>query len=440
MRTLYFDCGMGAAGDMLAGALLPLTDKPEEILKKLNEAGLPGVVFSSEPCVRNGIGGVRFTVKVNGEEERAESDGDSGPRHNRPHHDHPCGEDHPHDGHPHGEDHPHHGHPRGEDHPHDARSHTEHSHDARGLSDILSIIGRLNLPAPVKQNAAAVYTVIAEAESSVHGAPVGEVHFHEVGALDAMADITACCLLIDALKPGRILASPVATGYGQVRCAHGLLPVPAPATALILRGIPAYAGETQGELCTPTGAALLKHFAGEFMQMPVMAVSKIGYGMGGKTFERVNCVRAFLGECKETAASVAELVCNLDDMTPEASAFAQQLLMEEGALDVTVTPTVMKKGRAGVIFSCMCAEDDAERFAALLFKHTTTIGLRVNKARRFTLTRATRAAETRYGAVRVKEASGFGSKKAKPEYEDLSRIAKENGISLAEAAESIQGQ
>jgi uncharacterized protein (TIGR00299 family) protein len=243
-------------------------------------------------------------------------------------------------------------------------------------------------------------------------------------------------MLIEELAPDMIIASPVNTGSGQVRCAHGILPVPAPATAHILQNIPMYS-DIQGELCTPTGAALLKYFVKEFRPMPVICVDKIGYGMGKKDFERANCVRAFFGNIADTIEEITELVCNLDDMTPEALAFAQQLLFEEGALDVYTTPVCMKKGRMGLLFSCMCRSELKDKMISLIFKHTTTLGIRENISRRYTLQREQTQIQTEYGAVNIKTASGFGVQKSKPEYEDIAKIAKEKGMTIQDVLNSI---
>ena len=398
---------MGAAGDMLTGALLELHPHPEEFVERMNGLHIPGVEFSAQPAVKCGITGTHVSVTVHGEEEESH--------------------DHPHDhGHPHDHDHPH-GHDHGHDHDHD-HGHGHHHH--AGMGDIRHILSHLDIPQQVRQNAQAVYQLIAQAESHAHGRPVEEIHFHEVGTLDAVTDVVAVCWLIHDLAPQRILASPVHVGSGQVRCAHGILPVPAPATAHILQGVPTYGGAVQGELCTPTGAALLKHFVQGFGPSPVMRVEKIGYGMGKKDFEAANCVRAMLGETQETGETVAELCCNLDDMTPEALGFAQERLWEAGALDVSTLAVGMKKNRPGVMLLCMCRVEDREKMLSLLFAHTTTLGVRERLCNRYTLSRSQRTVETEYGPVRVKESTGWGVVREKPEYEDLAKIAREQNMTL----------
>lgn len=293
--------------------------------------------------------------------------------------------------------------------------------------------GHLALPERVKRDVLAVYRQLAEAESHAHGVPVSDIHFHEVGTMDAIADITAVCLLMDRLAPGEVIASPVHTGSGQVRCAHGILPVPAPATAYLLRDVPIYGGTVQGELCTPTGAALLKHFVTRFGDMPVMRVSAIGYGCGKKDFEAANCVRALLGETENAAGSVLNLSCNLDDMTAEAVSFAMERLFDAGALEVYTLSAGMKKSRSGLLLRVICRPQDRKTIVQTIFRHTSTIGIRESVNRRYVLEREIQTVDTAYGPVRKKISQGFGVTRTKYEYEDLARIAREQNLSLKEA-------
>ena len=288
------------------------------------------------------------------------------------------------------------------------------------------------------KDAKEIYRMLADAEAAAHGVPVDQVHFHEVGAMDAVADIVSVCFLLDTLKPDEIIISPVTTGFGQVQCAHGIVPVPAPATARLLQGIPSLSGTVEGELCTPTGAALLRYFADNYGRMPVMRTEKIGYGMGKKDFPAVNCVRAFLGETDEQGDTILELQCNLDDMTPEGIGFAQERLMSAGALDVYTTAIGMKKNRPGILLTCLCRPDQRELMLSLIFRHTTTLGIREHRWGRTVLTRTERVDETASGPVRIKTAEGWGVRREKPEYEDLASIAREKGISLAEAADFLR--
>lgn len=384
MKTLYLDCGMGAAGDMLTAALLELLPEKDAFVDELNALGIPGVRFAAEKSEKCGILGTHMTVTIHGEEE-------------------------------------------GSDHP--------HRHGSMG--DIRSIVSSLPIPTMVKLDILSVYEEIAQAESHVHGVPVEQIHFHEVGAMDAVADITAVCLLLHRLAPDRIIVSPVHVGSGQVRCAHGILPVPAPATAYLLRGIPIYGGSIAGELCTPTGAALLRHFASEFGQMPIMKVLSIGYGMGKKDFPRANCVRCLLGETEDSRDQIVELRCNVDDMTGEAVGFALEQLLKNGALDAFTLPIGMKKSRPGVLITVLCREEQKEAMVGLLLKHTTTLGVREFPCRRYTLSRAVETVDTPYGPVRKKVSSGYGVRREKIEYEDLARIARAENLSLSELLDKI---
>lgn len=435
MRTLYLDCGMGAAGDMLTAALLELLPDQENFLRELNALDIPGVTVTREQVSKCGIGGTHITVRVHGEEE-SEDMHDHSHSHAHPHdaheqeHPHHHDHDHPHDAHEHD---PHHAHVH--EHPHGAE-HTHHHHS--GLHDIAHIVGHLALPEKVKMDVLAVYGLIAEAESRAHGVPVTEIHFHEVGTMDAVADVTAVCMLMDRLAPEQVIVSPVHVGSGQVRCAHGILPVPAPATAYILRDVPIYGGAVRGELCTPTGAALLRHFATRFGDMPVMRTRAIGYGMGKKDFEAANCVRALLGETGDGGDTVVELACNIDDMTAEAIGFAMETLFASGALEVYTVPVGMKKSRPGTLLCVMCREAERDHMVELIFRHTTTLGIRENVSKRYTLSRTLETVHTEYGDVRKKTASGYGVTREKYEYDDLSRIARESGRSIAEIQRTLE--
>ena len=409
MRTIYLDCSMGAAGDMLMAALLELLPEKDTFLQKMQSLGLPGLEISAVPSVKCGITGTHMRVLIRGEEE------------GRPH-------EHAVEAHAHSH----------ADAPEAAHAHVHvHLHHHTDLNELTHRISHLNVSEAVRSNILAVYQSIADAESRVHGVPVEQIHFHEVGSLDALADITGVCLLMELLAPEQVLASPVHVGSGQVRCAHGILPVPAPATALLLEGIPIYGGSIRGELCTPTGAALLRRFVTRFGPLPPMRVEKTGYGMGTKDFEAANCVRAMLGQTEESAGHILELACNLDDMTPEAVGFAMEQLFAAGALDVYTTPIGMKKNRPGVLLTCMCREDDREAMLRTIFRHTSTLGVRVSVCDRYTLSRRQYAVQTPDGEIRVKESSGWGVLRRKAEFEDLARIARQTGKSIAEVLDTI---
>ena len=387
MRTLYLDCAMGAAGDMLCAALLGLLPDPQKAVAELNAIGIPGVTMALEEAEKCGIRGHHFRVTVHGEEE----------------------DEHLHDHH--------------HDHDHD------HNHHHTTVADIQHLVRHhMTLPPAVAEDVLAVFGAIAEAESRVHGQPVEQIHFHEVGTMDALADVTAACYLLHALSPDKVAASPVHVGSGTVRCAHGVLPVPAPATALLLEGLPIYGGAIRGELCTPTGAALLRHFADAFGDLPVMTLRRTGCGMGAKDFEWTNCVRAMLGDTADATDSAAELSCNLDDMTGEEIGHPVNALRQAGALDVWTQPIQMKKDRPGTLLSVLCPPERESEFAALLLKHTATIGVRARLVRRYTLRREAVTLDSPWGAVRGKRSHGFGVDRVKPEFDDVAAIADREGL------------
>ena len=395
---------MGAAGDMLTAALYELLPNREEFLHTLNHMGLPGVEFHAVPAQSCGLSGTHMDVVVHGEREESLD-----------HH------------HNNDNDHDHHHH---HDHEHEHGHEHHHHHHHTTLHDVEHLIGHLNLPAPVLEQARAVYHRLAQAESKAHGVEVDLVHFHEVGALDAVADVAAACYALYLLHPDEVVVSPVHVGSGMVHCAHGIVPVPAPATAHLLEGVPCYGGDIQGELCTPTGAALLTTFATRFGPMPPMVLEHTGYGMGKKEFPAANCVRAMLGHTQDTENVILELVCNLDDMTPEALSFACQRLLEEGALDVYTLPGCMKKGRPGWQLVALCDPAHKDPLIHQVFALTSTTGLRVRTCEKHVLDYTITTRETPYGPVRVKRAQGYGVRRSKPEYEDMARIAREHKITL----------
>jgi len=489
MKTLYLDLSMGAAGDMLTAALLELVPDPEAFVETLNAAGLPGVRYVREDAEKCGIRGTHVAVKIAGQEEKPAED-----RYHHSEYRHRDEMEHEHKHH-------HHHHKRHKksffarlfgkkdkeesEHHHHHRHHHHHHHHTepqRGLSEIEQIIrAQQGISDGVKDTAVAVYTRIAEAESHAHGVPVTEVHFHEVGTMDAIADVTAVCALMEAIAPDEVIASPVHVGTGVVQCAHGILPVPTPATAYLLKGVPVYTDGVQGELCTPTGAALVTQFVTKFGGMPPMKVDAVGHGMGTKNFARANCVRALIGEAADvaegvegytysafeydvtvaaslpdepgvptrpsgdrddnpaddTADTVLELSCNVDDMTGEAIGFAAEQLWEAGALDVTTESIGMKKSRPGTCIRALCPVESRDAVVRCMLQHTTTIGVREQRLRRYVLDRKIETVQTAYGPVRRKIATGYGMTRRKWENDDLAEIARKTGKSRGEIEEEL---
>ena len=395
MRTLYFECAMGAAGDMLMGALYELCPEKERFLADMNSL-LPGVRLEAEAVRRQGIAGTHMRVVVHGQEEG-----------------------------------------------HD-RHHEHHHHEHHSLADIEAMIDGFSLPQAVRESAKSTYGLIAQAESEAHGVDVGEVHFHEVGALDAVVDVTGVCYLLHLLSPEAVCASTVTVGSGTVHTAHGLLPVPAPATARLLTGTPVTAGDIETELCTPTGAALLRTFARSFGPMPDGKVLGCGYGCGTKDFHRANCLRAFLLDTAEASEGpndrIVELKANIDDMTGEDMGFAMERLLEAGAVDVSYAPVYMKKDRPGVVLTCLCRPGDADRLAREMLRHTSTFGVRRTDCPRYAMSVSSAEVETVYGSVPRKTGTGYGLVKSKPEYEAMAEAARLHGVPLAEVRRACGGE
>ncbi len=460
MKILYLECKMGCAGDMLMGALSELVDK-DAFINKMNSLNLKGIEFKALPSNKCGILGTHIKVSINGQEELSISDNqaifkcrieniDKEDMHHILEHiekidgisnieysdntlSYVCDHD---------DDKTDKikqiilSHFKNASIKEEGHIHNNH-HSGRHLKDIYSLIDGLAVSDKVKNDAKNVYQILANGESRVHGVDIDNIHFHEVGSMDALADIVGNCILFEMLDVDRIICSPIALGNGLVKCAHGILPVPAPATANILINIPTYSGGVNGELCTPTGAALLKYFVNSFDVQPTMKVHKIGYGMGNKDFEVANCVRAFYGEMDDDG-QVVELTCNIDDMTPEEIGFAYDTFFENKALDVYVTPVHMKKNRPGYVLNVLCKTADKEKMLELMFKHLSTLGIRESICIRHVLDRHIEEVDTSYGKVRIKKSSGYNVKKEKFEYEDLVKIAKATNKSINEIRKQIQ--
>ncbi len=420
MKTLFLECNMGASGDMLMGALYELLSDSEKnaFLNSMNSLFPKQIMLSAVSSEKCGIWGTKMNVVILGTEEHEPVSEE-------------CLQEH------------------------------VHSHLHASYPQMLEQIDKLPISLSVKEHAKAVYTLIGNAESAAHHTDISQIHFHEVGTMDALMDVVGCCQLMELLNPEQIIASPVHVGSGSVRCAHGILPVPAPATAEILKDIPIYSGSTEGELCTPTGAALLKHFASQFTTMPPMSIERTGYGMGSKDFATANCLRAFWGNLSilpvpsprqlpgapasgtvktthegetrpdyyteqfHSLDQILELSCNLDDMTPETISYATKLLRDAGALDVYTTPINMKKDRPGILLTVLCNVSEESRFSRLILTHTATRGIRIQPCYRRTLDAQFRKISTVYGEITIKISTGYGITKCKPEYEDVAAAARQ---------------
>jgi uncharacterized protein (TIGR00299 family) protein len=384
-RILYLDCFAGASGDMFIGALLDCGLDFEFLKSELDKLGVEGYELSLARVDRSGISAAKFDVHLTHSGEH--------------HHDHSHEQEHPHS-HSH---HHHHDHP----HPHEHRDPQSHGH--RSLSTIKQMIATSALSETVKQRAQAIFQRIGEAESKIHGIPIETVHFHEIGAIDSIVDIVGACVGLEALKIEQIISSPLHVGSGTFTCAHGTYPVPGPATAEILKGVPIYSKEIEGELVTPTGAAIIAMLANGFGNLPAMKVERVGYGAGTRTYPKFpNALRAILGQTEEAAdntpTTVMVIEANIDDLNAQVFGHLMEKALEAGALDVFYTPVQMKKNRPGVLVTLLCRTEDRARMSDLIFRETTTLGVRYREERREVLRREHVTVETAYGAIRIKVA------------------------------------
>jgi uncharacterized protein (TIGR00299 family) protein len=387
---------MGASGDMIMSSLFELLDDKECFLKQINNIGLKNIKVNAKEIIKSGIKGTHIEVIIYRKEEIYHNE---------------------------------------------KSNHHLHTHGHSNLEKIENIIEKLNISKTVKNNALQIYKTIANAEANIHNKQVNQIHFHEIGNIDAIVDIVGSCILIETISPDKIIVSPINLGNGFIHCSHGILPVPAPATAFILKGVTAYSSTIDGELCTPTGAAILKHFATEFSNMPKMIIDKIGYGIGSKDFPILNCLRTFLGKINvgslNSNESITKLECNLDDMTGEAISFTTNTLIENGALDVYTTAIQMKKSRPGILLTCLCNIDQAKFFAELILKHTSTLGVRMFICERYSLDRRIIQVQTPYGNINVKISKNNNIKKYKIEYNNIEKVAKSKNISFEEAVKIL---
>lgn len=376
MKTIYFDCYCGASGDMIVGALLDCGADFEAIKRALATLKVQGFAVRADKVNKKGIMATQFHVDVD-------------PSEKQPH---------------------------------------------RHLRHCVEIINEGDLPEPVKIAACETFRRIAVAEAAVHGTTIEKVHFHEVGAIDSIVDIVAAHLALHQLGIERVLASHVHVGAGTVKCAHGIMPVPAPATALLLEGVPSYGGDVQAELTTPTGAALLAQLAERFGPQPVMAVNIVGYGSGRRDLEdRANVLRALVGQTQELPETepIVVIEANMDDLAPEFYPPLMQDVLRAGARDVFVTPIVGKKGRPGHLLTVLCEEQRVPELTPLIFRDTTTLGFRMRVEQRVCLHRTWKNVETPWGTVRVKIGSlNGGVTNAAPEFEDCRERAEAASVSV----------
>ncbi len=451
-RVAYFDCFAGAGGDMIVASLLSAGADFDALREQLARLDVGGYTLRTEPANRQGMIGTRFVVDVHGlvqdhehTEEQADSEGGDGEAHEHPHghdHDHAHedghGHDHAHEG-DHGHDHEHDG---GHDHEHTPEEAPPHEHHHRGLDDILRLIDAAQLPPRPTARAKAIFTRLGHAEAKVHGVSVNEVHFHEVGAVDSIIDIVGACLAMEQLGIDRILCAPIPLGSGRVRTAHGLLPVPAPATAELLVGARTAGTDLPGEVTTPTAAAIFTTLAESYGPMPGMDVTAVGLGAGTRTNLPVpNLLRVFVGEVEGDASAdtVVQLSANLDDCTGEIVGVTLNRLLTYGALDAWAVPITMKKSRPAWMLCALCSPSDADALERILFEETTTFGVRRCTMGRSRLQRSHENVETPYGPVRVKIGKRDGAiLTAAPEFEDCLSAAESHHVSVREVMDAAR--
>src|SRR5262249_26260207 len=429
MRVAYLECFSGISGDMLLGALLH-AGISEELLRKT----VAGLKIEAELRIsridRSGISATKVDVLVDG---AAADKHDHGDEHHHYSHDH--------EPHAHHHDHDHHHH---DDHHHEhSQNHHEHTHQhGRSLSVIREIIKNADIPEPARRTAIRAFELLGEAEAQIHNVPVVSIHFHEVGAVDAIVDIVCAAVGCNALGVDAFICSSLNVGGGTVQCAHGEFPVPAPATLALLKGAPVYSSGVEAELVTPTGAALLRALDCRFSAFPQMMVDSIGYGAGTRNPRgKPNVLRISIGELVEehkpqidahdAYQTVTVLETTIDDLSPQVMGYVTERLLNEGALDVFVIPAQMKKNRPGSLLTVLCEPESAQRMRNILFSETSTIGVRTREERRDCLEREIVPVNTLWGTVRVKQASLNGVvTNFAPEYEDCRRIAEENSLPL----------
>jgi pyridinium-3,5-bisthiocarboxylic acid mononucleotide nickel chelatase len=435
MRIAYLECFSGISGDMFLGALVDAGVSPRLLEDTVAALGL-GAKLEISRVVRSGISATKVDVWVEGEKDmpREEYWAKQNAAHAAApalieasgHHEHP----HEH-GHSHSHEHTHSHTSAGEHAPH------THGHTHRGLNEIRKIISAAPISAQAKKTATSVFEALGAAEAKIHNVPVEEIHFHEVGAVDAIVDIVCAAVGAEALAVAEFVCSPVNVGGGTVHCAHGTFPVPAPATLELLREAPVYSSGVQAELVTPTGAAIVKTLVRRFEAFPPMQVERAGYGAGSRDFERnPNVVRLVIGDVakpldKVNSETISVLEANIDDLNPQVFGYVLDRLLQEGALDVFGVPVQMKKNRPGTLLTVLCKSEDAGKLTQLIFAETTTLGVRQRQEVRQTLARRWENVRTQWGEVRIKIASMNGTvTNYAPEYEDCRRIAAEHHVPL----------
>lgn len=380
MKTLYFDCSSGISGNMVLGALLEIADDKEYFLEELNKLNVEGYRINISKKVKNGITGTYADVIIENEH------------------------------------------------------HHEHHHEHRNLNDVNRIIDESLIDNKSKELAKRIFLRVAMAESKVHNKPLEEVHFHEVGAIDSIVDIVGTAILINRINPDKIISSVVNDGYGFIECAHGTMSVPVPAASEIFASsnVKSRQIDIDTELVTPTGAAIIAELAEEFVPMPAMITEKIGWGAGSKDLKIPNVLKVYYGETEEKDNNVLVMETVIDDCSGEILGYVSEQLFQNGALDVFYTPVFMKKSRPAYCLTVVCGDKESDRLRKIIFRETTTIGIRYRHEYRAELERESSEIDTEYGKIKVKKVTNNKETYIYPEYESIREIAKEKNIPLKE--------
>lgn len=392
MKTLYFDCSSGISGNMTLGALLEIVGDEKYFLDELSKLNIDGYKIEISKKVKNGITGTYVDVILDHDEHH--------------HHDHDYDHEHEH----------------------------HHHHEHRNLNDVNSIIDNSSLDNNTKDLAKRIFERVAQAESKVHNKPLDEVHFHEVGAIDSIVDIVGTAILINKINPDNIISSVVNDGYGFIECAHGTMAVPVPATSEIFASskVKFRQIDVDTELVTPTGAAIIAELAKEFTTLPAMVIEKIGWGAGYKDLKIPNVLKVYYGEMEQKNENFVVMETNIDDCGGEILGYAEELLFENGALDVFYTPIFMKKNRPAYRLTVACRKEDMFKLQNIMFRETTTIGIRYRFESRTELGREIIDVDTKYGKIKAKRVINNGETYIYPEYESVKKLAKEKNIPLKE--------
>ena len=390
MNTLYFDCSSGISGNMVLGALLEIVGDENYLLQELKKLNINGYKLQISKKEKNGITGTYVEVVVDGKDEYG--------------------------------------------HIHHLEEHEHHHHEHRNLKDVNEIIDNSSLKEEVKDLAKRIFLRLAKAESKVHNKSLEEVHFHEVGAIDSIIDIVGTAILINKINPDKIISSIVNDGYGFIECAHGTMSVPVPATSEIFAesAVKFRQIDIDTELVTPTGAAIISELAEEFINLPIMETEKIGWGAGYKELKIPNILKVYYGKMEKQNEEFVVMETNIDDASGEILGYTQELLFKNGALDVFYTPIFMKKNRPAYRLTVMCKKEDIYKLQNIIFKETTTIGIRYRFEYRTKLEREMVEHNTKYGKIKAKKVINNGDTYIYPEYESIKKLAEKNNIPLKE--------